>query len=121
MLRLEGYIQNIDFPRYYRERGLLERAEHAYKLDIQSIKQIFGEKHELYNVLNTELAVILSDQGRLKEAEELEVQIIRMSLRIRGDKHPLTLISMTGLASTFRKQGRWKEAEELEMQVMETR
>ena len=120
-LAQEGYIDYIDFPHYYREKQLLERAETNFREEIQSVQLVFGKNHWLYVTLASELASLMESQGRWEEAEELEVQMLKMIKSVLGTKHRETLISMHNLALTYRDQKRWKEAKELETQVLKIR
>ncbi|KAL9028988.1 MAG: hypothetical protein Q9196_002717 [Gyalolechia fulgens] len=121
ILERQGTVQYIDLPQYYRENGLLERAEVNYKLEIRSIQIVFGQSHILCSLSKANLASIYKSQGRWKEAEELEVAEMETTKRVLGQEHPDTLTSIANLASTYRDQGRWKEAAELELGVLEAR
>ena len=118
MLQREGYVQHVDILQYYPKRTLLERAEDAYKQEIQSIKLIFGEKHGLYGQLNSILASVMSVQGKWKKAEKLELQMLEFSKKTFGPEHLNTYDSMANLAITYKNQKRWKEAEKLELHVL---
>ena len=118
LLAHQGHIQGINFPQYYRERKLLERAEVNYEQEIQSLQLVFGRSHRLCLGPKTNLAKIKGDQGRWKEAAELQMQVMMASSRALGQENPYTLISMANVAFAYRDQRRWKEAEELSMEVM---
>ena len=121
MLERQRTIQYIDFPQYYREKNVLEKAEISYKQKIQSTQLVFGQLNIPSVQLKSKLALIYWNQGRWKEAEELRVQVMEISKRVLDKEHPDTLSSMANLALTNQDQGQWKEAEELGVQVMEIR
>ena len=115
-----GFVNAIDFPQYYREKGLLLRAREVYEREIQDTKEIFGKDHWLTLLLRSQLGFILKNQGQWKKAKELEVQVMETRKSVFGEEHLDTLISMAKLASIYIHQKRWKETEELEVQIMET-
>ncbi|KAL8904836.1 MAG: hypothetical protein Q9171_006900 [Xanthocarpia ochracea] len=121
LLQHQGTVQYIDFAQYYREKGLLERAEIRLKLEIQSVQSVFSQSHGVCSSLKSVLASLYRNQGRWKEAEELGLQVVEIRKEVQGEEHSDTLTSKAKLALTYWDQGRLKEAEELEVQVIEIR
>ena len=121
LLNSLGSIQFIDFPQYYRERQLLEKAEASYRQEMEIVRLTFGENHFLYFILVSRLIGILQDQGRWKEAGEFGLKIVATREGVLGLEHPHVLGSIQSLALTYMNQGRLKEAEQLEIRVLEMR
>jgi tetratricopeptide (TPR) repeat protein len=120
-LFLRGHVRSIDYPQYYREKGLLHRAENNYKREIIDAQEAFGNSHWLTLLLKTRLGIIFGNSGRWKEAESLFVQVMELRKQILGQEHPDTLSSIDDLAAAYDALGEWSKSESLQVHVTEMR
>ena len=113
-------IRRIDLSEYYREKGLLEKAEVVYKREIDDLHRVFGRNHEIPLILMFWLARILVTQERWEEAVELETQVMETEKEWFGRDNSNLVRSLTHLAKLkFEIKGKRSEAEKLALEAID--